>query len=148
VIGVLSGGAADSFVLLETAFRKGLNETGFVEGKNVAFEYRWAQGRFERLPALALDLVGRQPAVIATVTLPAALAAKAASSAIPVVFVIGEDPVKVGLVASFSRPGGNVTGMTNFMNVLANPSVRSLPIAFLARPPFGLSAGSIAPSSR
>jgi putative ABC transport system substrate-binding protein len=118
VIGVLSGGAADSFVPLETAFRKGLNETGFVEGKNVAFEYRWAQGRFERLPALALDLVSRQPAVIATVTLPAALAAKAASSAIPVVFVIGEDPVKVGLVASFSRPGGNVTGMTNFMNVL------------------------------
>jgi putative ABC transport system substrate-binding protein len=118
VIGVLSGGGAESFVPLEAAFREGLNETGFVEGKNVAFEYRWAQGQFERLPALVVDLVSRQPAVIATVTLPGAVAAKAASSAIPIVFVIGEDPVKVGLVAGFSRPGGNVTGMTNFMNVL------------------------------
>ncbi len=118
VIGILSGGSAESFGPLGAAFRKGLNEIGFVEGKNVAFEYRWAQGQFDRLPALAADLVGRQPAVIATVTLPGALAAKAASTSIPVVFVIGEDPITAGLVASFSRPGGNVTGMTNLMNVL------------------------------
>jgi putative tryptophan/tyrosine transport system substrate-binding protein len=119
VIGVLSGGTIESFPFpLEAAFRKGLNEAGLVERKNEAFEYRWAQGQFDRLPTLAGDLVSRQPALIATVTLPSALAAKAATGRIPVVFVIGEDPVKVGLVASFNRPGGNVTGITNFMNVL------------------------------
>ena len=119
VVGILSGSSVESFaILLGVAFRQGLSESGFVEGQNVVFEPRWANGQFERLPDLADALVGRRPAVIVTVTLPAALAAKAASSAIPVVFVIGEDPIKVGLVASFSRPGGNVTGMTNFMNVL------------------------------
>jgi putative ABC transport system substrate-binding protein len=118
VIGILSGGSAEGFAPFGAAFRMGLNENGFVEGNNVAFESRWANGQYDRLPGLAADLVGRQPAVIATLTLPAALAAKAATSTVPVVFAIGEDPVKVGLVASFSRPGGNVTGMTNFMNVL------------------------------
>jgi putative ABC transport system substrate-binding protein len=125
VVGILSGGTTESFPFpLEAAFRKGLNEAGLGERKNVAFEYRWAQGQFDRLPALAADLVSRQPALIATVTLPSALAAKAATSTIPVVFVIGEDPVKVGLVASFNRPGGNVTGMTNFMNVLGAKRTR------------------------
>jgi putative tryptophan/tyrosine transport system substrate-binding protein len=95
-----------------------LAEVGFVEGKNLAFEYRWAQGHFERLPGLAIDLVGRGPAVIVTNTLPAALAAKEATNTIPVVFVIGEDPIKVGLVTSLNRPSANVTGVTNFMNVL------------------------------
>src|SRR5258708_1165679 len=118
VIGILSGGWSDSFTPLEASFRKGLAEAGFVDGKISPFEYRSAQGQFDRLPGLAVDLVGRSPAVIATVTLPAALAAKAATSAIPVVFVIGEDPVKAGLVTSLNRPGANVTGISNFMNLL------------------------------
>jgi putative ABC transport system substrate-binding protein len=118
VIGLLIGGSAESFAPLEPVFRKGLNEGGFAETSNVPFESRLANGQVDRLPALADDLVGRRASVIATQTLPAALAAKAATSTIPVVFVIGEDPVKAGLVGSLSRPGGNVTGMTNFMNVL------------------------------
>jgi putative tryptophan/tyrosine transport system substrate-binding protein len=117
VIGILTGGSAESLAQFEPAFRKGLNEGGFPDS-NVPFESRLASDQFDRLPGLAADLVGRKPTVIATQTLPAALAAKAATSTIPVVFVIGEDPVKVGLVESFSRPGGNVTGITNFMNVL------------------------------
>ena len=118
VIGILSGGSPDMFAPLQGPLREGLAEAGFVEGKNLAFEYRWAQGHFERLPELAIDLVGRRPAVIATNTLPAALAAKGATNTIPVVFVIGEDPIKVGLVTSLNRPSANVTGVTNFMNVL------------------------------
>jgi len=117
-IGILSGGSVENFATVETAFRQGLNEGGFVDSAGTTFESRWANGQIDRLPGLAADLVGRGPSVIATMTLPAALAAKNATATIPVVFVIGEDPVKVGLVASFSRPGGNVTGMTNFMNVL------------------------------
>jgi putative ABC transport system substrate-binding protein len=118
VIAILSGGSPEAFTPLEAAFRRGLVEAGFVEGNNLPFEYRWAQGQFDRLPGLAVDLVGRGPAVIATVTLPAALAAKAATSAIPIVFVVGEDPTKAGLVTSLNRPNANITGMTNFMNVL------------------------------
>jgi ABC-type uncharacterized transport system substrate-binding protein len=117
VIGILVGGTAESFAPFEPAFRSGLREGGF-EGGNVPFESGRANGEMDRLPGLAVDLIGRRPTVIATQTLPAALAAKAATSTIPIVFVIGEDPVKVGLVGSFSRPGGNVTGITNFMNVL------------------------------
>jgi ABC-type uncharacterized transport system substrate-binding protein len=117
-VGFLMGGWAESFAPFEPAFRRGLSEAGFPGGGSVPFEYRRANGQVERLPALAADLVGRRPAVIATQTLPAASAAKAATETIPVVFVIGEDPVKVGLVASLSRPGGNVTGITSFMNVL------------------------------
>ena len=109
---------AELFAPFEPAFRKGINEGGFPNGSNMPFEYGRANGQVDRLPALAADLVGRRPAVIATQTLPAALAAKAATSTIPVVFVVGEDPIKVGLVKSLSRPDSNVTGVTNFMNVL------------------------------
>src|SRR5215470_8959496 len=117
-IGLLIGGATESFAPFEPVFRKGVAEGGFPGGANAPFESRQANGQVDRLPALAADLVARRPNVIATQTLPAALAAKAATSTIPVVFVIGEDPIKVGLVGSLSQPGGNVTGMTNFMNVL------------------------------
>ena len=118
VIGILMGGWAESFAPFEPAFRKGINEGAFSNGSNVPFEYGRANGQVDRLPALAANLVGRRPAVIATQTLPAALAAKGATSTIPVVFVVGEDPIKVGLVKSLSRPDSNVTGVTNFMNVL------------------------------
>jgi len=118
VIGILSGASPASFTLFEGAFRKGLADAGFVHGKNLAFEYRWAEGQFERLPSLAVDLITQGPAMIATHTLPAALAAKAATNTIPVVFVVGEDPINAGLVTSLNRPSANITGVTNFMNVL------------------------------
>jgi putative ABC transport system substrate-binding protein len=118
VIALLGGGSPESFAPNFVSFRQGLQEAGVIEGRNAAIEPRWAQGQFDRLPGLAADLVGRRPAVIVTQTLPAALAAKAATASIPVVFVIGEDPVEVGLVQTLNRPGGNVTGLSNFMNLL------------------------------
>jgi putative ABC transport system substrate-binding protein len=118
MIGILSGGAPPSSGPLADAFRQGLDQGGFAEGKNVSLEYRGAQGEFAQLPALAAELIGRKPAVIVTSTFPATTAAKAATATIPVVFIIGEDPVKTGLVPSLNRPGGNLTGISNFMNVL------------------------------
>jgi putative ABC transport system substrate-binding protein len=110
VVGFLNGGSPDGYTPYVTGFLHGLNETGYVEGKNVTVDYRWARGQYARLQEMAADLVRRKAAVIATNT-PAAPVAKATTTEIPIVFVSTGDPVMVGLVASFNRPGGNVTGV-------------------------------------
>lgn len=113
VIGFMSARAPEDSAHLVAAFRQGLAETGFIEGQNITIEFRWAQGDYDRLPALAADLVSRGVAVLVGVGGDvSALAAKRATAKIPVVFGMGDDPVKAGLVASFNRPGGNVTGYT------------------------------------
>ena len=111
VIGYLGSTSRGPFAMNMAAFHQGLNETGYVEGHNVALEYRWAEDHYDRLPALAADLVARKVNVIATGSMPAALAAKDATSTIPIVFETGIDPVEAGLVASFARPRGNLTGV-------------------------------------
>jgi len=118
VIGFLNSGSAAEWAHLVAAFKEGLNELGYVEGKNVAVEYRWAQGENERLPSLATDLVNRQVAVIAAFGPPAVVAAKTATATIPIIFQVGTDPIDLGLVTSFRRPTSNLTGINIFAEVL------------------------------
>jgi putative tryptophan/tyrosine transport system substrate-binding protein len=120
VVGFLNAAApdADSYARFAAAFRQGLKETGYVEGQNVAIEYRWAEGQYDRLPAFATDLVRHQVAVIFASAPPSVLAAQAATSAIPIIFQMGVDPVELGVVASLNRPGGNITGINHLTYAL------------------------------
>jgi putative ABC transport system substrate-binding protein len=142
VVGILSSGSTSAFTNLLGAFRQGLKETAYVEGQNVSIEMHWAEGRFERLSELAADLVRRRVAVMVTTGVSSSLAAKAASGSIPLIFLSQDDPVKLGLVASFNRPGGNATGMSlltgplvakrlEFIRQLAGSDA---PIAYLMNP--------------
>jgi putative ABC transport system substrate-binding protein len=127
VVGFVSTGSADGSAARATAFRKGLNESGYVEGQNVTVEYHWLEGRSDRLPALMAELVRRQVAVIATpASVVASLAAKAATATIPIVFGVPEDPVRLGLVANLARPGGNATGTNSFSQEVIGKRLRLL----------------------
>src|SRR5262252_7681257 len=126
VVGFLHGGSPQSFAHHAAAFRQGLKQTGYIERQNLGIEYRWAEGRYDQLPVLASDLVDHRVAAIAAVATAPALAVKATSTTIPIVFVIGADPVKFGLVASLNRPGGNITGVSFLVNLLAAKQLEML----------------------
>src|SRR5215211_2955582 len=127
VIGLLGSDSPELYVDRLRAFGQGLKETGYVEGQNLAIEYRWAEGTNDRLPALAADLARRQVSVIVALgSTPAAFAAKAATTTIPIVFFIGADPLQLGLVAALNRPGGNITGVTSLNSELIAKRVELL----------------------
>jgi putative ABC transport system substrate-binding protein len=149
VIGFLNGGSPTGYAPMVAAVRQGLKEVGYVEGQNVTIEFRWAEGNYDRLRAMAADLVRLQVDVIAATSTPAAQAAKATTSTTPIVFTTGADPVELGLVASLNRPGGNVTGVSFLVNELTTKQFEMLHklvpnaalFGFLVNPAFG-AAGS------
>jgi putative tryptophan/tyrosine transport system substrate-binding protein len=117
-VGIFGAGSEETFAPFVNAFVKGLNDAGFIEGRNVTIEYRWAGGHYDLLPSLAAELLDRDVALLACLDAPSAAAAKAATKTIPIAFITGADPVKMGLVDSFSRPGGNLTGVSGLVSVL------------------------------
>jgi putative ABC transport system substrate-binding protein len=147
VVGVLSGQSQESEAALLAEWRKALNDTGYVGGRNVLIEYRFADGQGDRLPMLAADLVRRQVTVLVANTTPPALAAKAATATIPIVFVTGVDPVEVGLVASFNRPGANVTGVTFLSNKLVAKRLELLAALVPGAAPIGMLAHTRNPNT-
>ena len=148
-IGHLSGQSSAEFGGYLIAFRQGLNETGYVEHRNINIEYRWAEGQYDKLPAFAADLVRRQVSVIvATGNTRTALAAKAATATIPIVFTAAADPVKLGLVASFNRPGGNVTGVSFLVNELGSKRLQLLHELAPAATVIGVLVNPTAPNSQ
>jgi len=145
VIGCLHSGSPKAFERVVTAFRKGLNDTGYVDGQNVTIEYRWAEGHFDRLPALAADLVHREVAVLVALGgATSAVAAKAATATIPIVFSSGADPVALGVVSSLSRPGGNATGVSLLTAALGS---KRLEILHQVAPTAGVMAAIVNPNS-
>jgi ABC-type uncharacterized transport system substrate-binding protein len=143
VIGFLNGASPDGYVPMVAAFRQGLKEAGYVEGQNVAVEYRWAEGQYDRVPVIALELVDRRVAVLVANT-PGVLAIKAAIMTTPIVFTTAGDPVQIGLVASMSRPGGNITGATSLAAELAS---KRLELAHQLVPSASVIAALINPTS-
>ena len=148
VIGFLNSGSAEVFKSLVAAFRQGLSESGYVEGQNVLIEYRWAEGDYEKLPRIAADLVGRHVSVILANGPQAAVAAKAATATIPIVFTSGGNPVELGFVSSLSKPGGNVTGVSFLSNELGAKRLELLRELVPATTSIGFLANPTRPSFR
>jgi putative ABC transport system substrate-binding protein len=147
VIGVLAAPAAEPLRPSIAAFREGLGQSGFIEGQNVEVEYRWAEGEYDRLPAMANDLVGRRVAVVVALAPAAAVAAKTATGTIPIVFVLGADPVSLGLVTSLNKPGGNVTGVNFLINALGGKRLQLISELVPASRTFGLLINPSAPAA-